>query len=138
MNSWNNSQAPAFNLKIYNVITKDLQGKAYELLDSEEYHARIGGLISDFELEHDFAWQAAFNGRSSGYLVIYKGGRKQDGSTFTWPSKNIETNDVPKDILKSFTELAENIIALTEDLATNAEIVSEDYTVTKTRKALHY
>lgn len=75
MNSWNNSQAPAYNLKVYNVIDSDLQDKVYELMEAEDFYAEINQLISDFDYEHDHLWQAGFNGRSGGYLVLYKGGK---------------------------------------------------------------
>lgn len=76
MNSWNNSKAPAFNLKIYKVIPRELQNKVYEMLDTEDFYNDINWLIRDFEIEHNYEWQAGFNGRSGGYLVLYKGGRK--------------------------------------------------------------
>ena len=77
MNSWNKSQAPAYNLKIYNVIDKELQDKVYEMMDTEDFYSEINLLIKDFESAHNYEWQAGFNGRSGGYLVLYKGGRKK-------------------------------------------------------------
>ena len=77
MNSWNQSTAPAYNLKIYNVIDKDLQSKAYELMECESFYDDINLLISDFNIKQDYIYQAGFNGRSGGYLVLYKGGRKK-------------------------------------------------------------
>lgn len=76
MNSWNNSTAPAYNLKVYNVIDKDLQDKVYKLLEVEEYHEIINALMRRFDLDNDYQWQAGFNGRSGGYLVLYHGGKQ--------------------------------------------------------------
>jgi len=76
MNSWNQAEAPAYNLKIHNVIDNALQNKVYELMDAEGFYDEINGMIADFDRANDYAWQAGFNGRSGGYLVIYKGGRK--------------------------------------------------------------
>ena len=77
MNSWNNATAPAYNLKIYNVIDKNLQDKVFELMDCENFYDEINWLIQDFAEENGHEWQAGFNGRSGGYLVLYKGGRKK-------------------------------------------------------------
>lgn len=76
MNSWNNATAPAYNLKIYNVIKKELQAQVYELLEAENFYDDINWLIREFDADNDYAFQAGFNGRSGGYLVLYKGGRK--------------------------------------------------------------
>ncbi len=77
MNSWNLSQAPAYNLKIYNVIDSNLQDKVYELIESEEFYFDINLLIEEFNESNNYEWQAGFNGRSGGYLVLYKGGKKK-------------------------------------------------------------
>lgn len=73
MNSWNASTSYAANLKIPRVIPRDLQDKAFELLDAEGFYDPINGLIADFDAEHGHLWQAGFNGRSGGYLVLYVG-----------------------------------------------------------------
>ena len=74
MNSWNNSTAPAYNMKVYNIIPKDLQDKVFELMESEDFYDVINDLIHEFDIENDYNFQAGFNGRSGGYLVLYKGG----------------------------------------------------------------
>jgi len=87
MNSWNLSKSPAYNLKIYNVIDKKYQEKVYQLMDCEDFYSEINFLISEFDERHNYSWQAGFNGRSSGYLVLYKGGR--------------ETKTITKDLFKT-------------------------------------
>lgn len=79
MNSWNNATAPAYNLKIYNVIDQDLQNKVFELMESDNFYDEINQLIKDFNSEQNYTFQAGFNGRSGGYLVLYKGGRRKSG-----------------------------------------------------------
>ena len=79
MNSWNLSKAPAYNLKIYNVIDADLRDKVWKMLECEDFYFDINIFISDFAREYNYAWQAAFNGRSGGYLVLYKGGCRKSG-----------------------------------------------------------
>jgi len=76
MSSWNKTTAPAYNLKIYNVIDKDLQNKVYELLQTENFYFKINELIDVFDIENNYQYQAGFNGRSGGYLVLYEGGKK--------------------------------------------------------------
>ena len=84
MSSWNNSTAPAYNLneishnEVHNVVDNNLQGKVFEMLELEtdDLHYEFGELISEFNCENDYKWQAGFNGRSGGYLVLYKGGKK--------------------------------------------------------------
>jgi hypothetical protein len=76
MNSWNQATAPAYNLKIHNVIDNSLQNKVFELMESEDFYDNINELIRGFDIENDYNWQAGFNGRSGGYLVLYRGGKK--------------------------------------------------------------
>ncbi len=77
MNSWNRSTSYACNMKIYNLgLPKEVEDRLWEMLDCQEVYYRINDLIDDFNAEHEFRWQAAFNGRSGGYLVLYQGGSK--------------------------------------------------------------
>lgn len=76
MNSWNLSTAPAYNLKIYNVIDRSLQDRVYELMEAEGFYDSGNELIAEFDRENDYRYQAGFNGRSGGYLVLYQGGKK--------------------------------------------------------------
>ena len=79
MNSWNQATAPAYNLKIYNVINKKLQDKVFGLMECEELWEEIRWRISDFNENNDYDYQAGFNGRSGGYLVLYEGGKRLSG-----------------------------------------------------------
>lgn len=76
MNNWNRSTSYANKMKVYNVIPQKYQNKVFKLMETEEFYDDINILIHDFEIKHNYIWQAGFNGRSSGYLVLYKGGRK--------------------------------------------------------------
>lgn len=135
MNSWNQSTAPAYNLKIYNVIDKELQNKVFELMEAEEFYYSINVLIHEFDKSNNYQWQAGFNGRSGDYLVLYKGGIK-DGKIFSYPGKSINDEEVPAEVLKAFRQLAINIVKETEYMAKNYKIQDEEYTITKTRKVL--
>lgn len=74
MNSWNGSSSYANNVKIYNLgMDHDLEMKAYDLLAEEGFNDL---LTSDYEFlierfEEETGYTIGFNGRSSGYLVLY-------------------------------------------------------------------
>ena len=44
------------------------------MLDMPEVYDSINFLIQGWSSAHDWRWQVGFNGRSSGYLVLYQGG----------------------------------------------------------------
>lgn len=74
MNSWNQSQSYACNLKIYRLgLEKEITDKLYDMIQSEEFFYSLNDLLEEFNAEHNYRWQAAMNGRSGGYLVLYQG-----------------------------------------------------------------
>lgn len=79
MNCWNRSESYAHNIKIYNLgLPEDIKEKAYEMLETEDlYRAHINPLIEEFDEEMDHKYQAGFNGRSGGYIVLYQGGYEE-------------------------------------------------------------
>jgi hypothetical protein len=80
MNSWNRSTSYAVNVKLHNLkLDPETLMRAYEFLDVSEAYAGIRRLIEVFARRHDYQWQAGFNGRSGGYLVLYRGGRRDPG-----------------------------------------------------------
>ena len=137
MNSWNNSTSLAYNLKVYNVIDRELQDKVYDLMDVPYfYEDNVNPLIEDFDYSFNHEWQAGFNGRSGGYLVLYKGGRNADGRIYCKPGLNIELEDVPVEVRKAFRQLAIDIVKTVEYIAKNYEIAEEEIQVPKTVKVL--
>lgn len=77
-NSWNHSTSYAHNLKIYGLgLEAKLTNKLYDLIDTEEFHELLRQPMHDFAVAHNYQWQAAMNGRSGGYLVLYQGGAKK-------------------------------------------------------------
>ena len=137
MNSWNGSKSLAYNLKVYNVINNELQNKVYELMDVPYfYEDNINPLIEDFDYSFNHEWQAGFNGRSGGYLVLYRGGRNEDGRVYVKPSMNIEENEVPAEVKKAFRQLAVDIVKTAEYIAKNYNIVEEEIQVPKKVKVL--
>lgn len=78
MNSWNRATSYARNVKI-NRLTfpdSDTRNRAYELVGVDEAFDDIRFLMQEFAEAHEYEWQVGFNGRSSGYLVLYPGGRR--------------------------------------------------------------
>lgn len=73
MNSWNHSTSYANNMKINHVIPQEYLSKAYELFETEDFYDEINDLIYFWDEDHDHVFQAGFNGRSGGYLVMYVG-----------------------------------------------------------------
>lgn len=73
MNSWNRSTSYANNVKIYNIVPPHLQERAYELLEIDEVFEHIRMLLDEWAEQYQYRWQAGFNGRSNGYLVLYQG-----------------------------------------------------------------
>jgi len=81
MNSWNQSTSYANSIKLHHVkkpaaINNDAW---YEMLSIEEWQDQLSDMLEDFGRKHDFAWQVGINGRSGGYVVLYKGGIKPSG-----------------------------------------------------------
>lgn len=137
MNSWNNATSLAYNLKIHKVIDDKLQNKVYELMELSEFHEDINVLISDFDNEFNHEWQAGFNGRSGGYLVLYKGGIR-DNRIYTQPGITITDAEVPSEVKKAFRQLAVDIVKTAEFMAKNYTIEEQEIECLKTVKVLSY
>lgn len=77
MNSWNRSTSYACNMKIYNLgLDCETENKLWDLIQVPEFYDRLNELVEDFGRQHNYLWQAGWNGRSGGYLVLYQGGTK--------------------------------------------------------------
>lgn len=79
MNSWNSSTSYAHNVKINRFVPSESMNDAYELVfaDSADYRDKIDDALNDFAITHDYRYQIRFNGKSGGYLVLYRGERKR-------------------------------------------------------------
>jgi hypothetical protein len=76
MNSWNNSISYANKVKIYNLpVDRD---KAFGVIQSGAFWEDVEDIMDEFGREHDYEYHATFNGRSSGYIVLVKGGSRKD------------------------------------------------------------
>jgi len=81
MNSWNRSTSYANNIKLYNIDKPDDVDEEtwWEMLWLTKWQEKLGDLLEDFGRRHNWQWQAGINGRSGGYVVLYKGGIKPSG-----------------------------------------------------------
>jgi len=73
MNSWNRRTSYASNVKLYNLnIPKDFDDIVYEVISGADVYDCLNWIISDFEKRHEERYTIGFNGRSSGYMVLYE------------------------------------------------------------------
>ena len=81
INSWNRSTSYANNIKLHNFDKPSEINEQiwWEMLEISEWQERLSDLLEDFGGMHNWLWQAGINGRSGGYIVLYKGGIKPSG-----------------------------------------------------------
>jgi hypothetical protein len=81
MNSWNRSTSYANNIKLHRTEKpSDVDDDTWwEMLDVAEWQEKMSDLLEDFNRKHNYQWQAGINGRSGGYVVLYRGGIKPSG-----------------------------------------------------------
>lgn len=80
MNSWNRSTSYACNMKLYKLgLDRGTEDKLWDIIQVPEFYERLNERIEDFNWQHNYLWQAGWNGRSGGYLVLYQGGSKPSG-----------------------------------------------------------
>ena len=81
MNSWNRSTSYANNIKLHNIEKPQAVDNNiwWEMLSITDWQDQLSNLLETFGRAHNFQWQAGINGRSGGYVVLYKGGIKPSG-----------------------------------------------------------
>lgn len=78
--SWNLSTSYARNVKLHRLeLDAETRSRAYDFLEVPEAYREVNALIEEFDRRHDWRWQAGFNGRSGGYIVLYQGGERETG-----------------------------------------------------------
>ena len=112
MNPWNLSTSYANNVKIYNLdIPTEYQDKAYELLEISETFDAFSELFNEFTAKTGYT--VGFNGRSSGYLVLYDTEYNLETDTLvTYPGRNIDQYEDFEDW--SLEDLQERVQLVTE------------------------
>ena len=149
MSSWNCSTSYACNLKVYKLgLERELVNRLYALIQLPEFYDPINFLLQDFSIDHSHFWQAAFNGRSGGYLVLYQGEMESTRKHVTvYPGRNTDMGEDFSDwemeqlrervkLVQEFDQLADDIVQEAIYIAQNYEIKDETYTVEKTRQVL--
>ena len=81
MNSWNRSTSYANNIKLHHIAKPgDVDDDTWwELFGITEWQEKLGDMLDDFGRKYEWRWQAGINGRSGGYVVLYRGGIKPSG-----------------------------------------------------------
>jgi len=81
MNSWNKSTSYANCIKLHQVDKpSDIDEDTWwQMLATDQWHNILSDLLDGFARQYDFQWQAGINGRSGGYIVLYRGGIKPSG-----------------------------------------------------------
>jgi len=81
MNSWNRSTSYANCIKLHQIDKPDdiNSDTWWEMLWITEWQEKLSGLLEDFSRKYNWQWQAGINGRSDGYVVLYRGGIKPSG-----------------------------------------------------------
>lgn len=73
-NSWNQSTSYACNMKVTHLrLDPQTVDRLLDLVFVPEFQEAATPLLQDFAHQHQYRWQAGFNGRSGGYLVLYQG-----------------------------------------------------------------
>lgn len=140
LNSWNRSTSYANNVKIYNLdVSEDVKEKMYQLLscECEELNWIIDNIINNFYMQTGYT--AGFNGRSSGYIVLYE--CNDEDHVFIGRSIDMYEdfeNDWADDELRErvelvtkFDELCDDIISAVTDFCETHHMIEDVVTVTK-------
>jgi hypothetical protein len=153
MNSWNRSTSYANNVKLYRLdLPKELKEKAWDFfeVDLSDFNFDVEYLIDEFRGETGY--DAAFNGSSGGYLVMYDAEwdySREHPVLITYQGRSIDDDDPEYfedwgmeslrervQLVSRFDELCDNIRDTFIYYLENYEVVEEEYTVVKTRKVL--
>ena len=83
-NSWNasTSYARCVKLRYIEFPSPDVENVAYDVIGADDEwweEAEIAEEIHTFDRRHDYLWQIGTNGRSGGYMVLYRGFSEPSG-----------------------------------------------------------
>lgn len=92
-NSWNRATSYANNVKLYNLnLPEKIRDKAYSLVCGEvecpDWNFAVEDAFHSFLKETGY--NAGFNGRSGGYIVMYETAVDSSGKTVTYPGRGID------------------------------------------------
>ncbi len=147
MSSWNRSTSYAHCIKLHHLsLPNDILNTAYNMASNNEWQDRFGEIIYLFGLGQDDNWRVGTNGRSSGYIVLYKGiienrrrsclpGKSidQDEDFHKWDMDELRTR---VDLVRDFDMLASNIVMEFVSFCRTYDITDETIMVPKTVQVL--
>lgn len=122
MNSWNKSTSYAHCVKLHHDLglPSDIDDAKYNMAFNDEWCAHMNDLIDQFDKAHNQKWQVRTNGRSDGYLVLYRGDIK-NGKTVCYPCRSMDQDenfhDWDIDQLRSRVDLVCDFDILATDIA---------------------
>jgi hypothetical protein len=91
MNGWNRSTSYANSVKLYQLeLEKGIYDRAYIMIHQADFIDSLNELLSNYTF--DKTYDVGFNGRSNGYIVMYK---KRNGQVF--PGASIDQDEDFKD-----------------------------------------
>lgn len=137
-NSWNASTSYANKVKVQALgLTREQRDHAYALLDIEELYDTLHMLMLDWQEQHP-EFEVGFNGRSSGYVVLYRHGHPgldidmgEDFSTWDMDSLRSQVK-----LVQAFDQLCDDMRCALIDFCDNYEVVEEVVMVPHTLKKL--
>lgn len=78
MNSWNASTSYARCIKVHRLgLDGETADRSFDMLQVDEAFLGFRRILAEFDRRHDHRWQIGTNGRSGGYLVLYRGGTRE-------------------------------------------------------------
>lgn len=146
MNPWNRSTSYACNLKVHSLgLAPDITDALYEMMDVSGFYDGIHDLMCSFAEEHKHIWQAGFNGRSGGYLVLYQGtsdggcypgrGTDQDEDFARWDMDSLRGR---LRLVQHFDRLADSIVQAAIDMTRHCAVVEETVMVPQLVRSIEY
>lgn len=141
MNTWNRSTSYANNVKLYNLnLPSDISDKAYDFITGDLHNNPLDEIIPCLtdDFERKTGYYVGFNGRSSGYIVMYES-IIENGKRKIFVGKSIDQDEDFKDwhitdirertkLVIAFDELCDNIRSALIDICQNYDIEKKEHT----------
>ncbi len=79
--SWNGMSSYAKRVKLWDIKfpNKAVEDRAWKAVSLESAYWGVNAIFRQFAERYGHGWQIGFNGRSSGYCVLYSGGTRDSG-----------------------------------------------------------
>jgi len=138
MSSWNGATSYAHNVKIHNLgLTPAQRDTAYQLLEAGEFHDQVHEVLSRWN-EQNKQYGGAFNGRSDGYLVLYRNDYPGQGFDIhedfgQWDMDSLRSR---VKLVQSFDSMVDAVRDVLVNLCDHYTVVDETVMVQKIVKVL--